>query len=74
MPMTGAGLAAARKAAIDAIPLPANNAIDALAYATAVRVADSGAIVDYIKANMSVASSGTDPQGGVVTSTSTAIT
>ena len=74
MAMTGTGLAAARKAAVDAIPAPTNDAAAATAYATALRLADSTAIVTYIQQNMGVASSGADPQGGIVTSASTAIT
>ena len=74
MPMIGTGLAAARKSAIDAIPLPSNDAASALAYATAVRVADSTAIVTYIQQNMGVTSQGADPQGGVVVSQSTVVT
>lgn len=74
MAMTGAGLAAARKAAIDAVPAPTNDAASALAYANAVRLADSTAWVTYIQQNLGVTSSGADPQGGVVTSQSTAVT
>lgn len=73
MAMTGAGLAAARKTAVDAVAAPANNATAAAAYADALRVADSTAIVTYIQSNMVVNSSGADPQGGTVLSTSTAV-
>jgi ABC-type branched-subunit amino acid transport system substrate-binding protein len=56
MAMTGAGLAAARKAAKDAVPAPtANTAAAALVYATAMNTADSTAIVSYLTANMVVA-------------------
>lgn len=72
--MTGAGLSAARIAAKSAVALPANTAAAAAAYATALQLADSTAIVTYIQNNMQVASSGADPQGGVVTSASTAVT
>jgi hypothetical protein len=75
MAMTGAGLAAARDAAIAAVAqVQTSNPATAAAYATALRLADSTAIVTYIQQNMGVASSGADPQGGVVTSASTAIT
>jgi hypothetical protein len=75
MAMTGAGLAAARAAALAGVTaVQTSNANAATAYATALRLADSTAIVTYIQQNMGVASSGADPQGGTVTSASTAIT
>jgi hypothetical protein len=62
MPMTGAGLAAARKAAVEAVPMTqSNNATDARAYGDALRLADSTAIVTYIIANALVV--GTDSHG-----------
>jgi hypothetical protein len=74
MAMTGAGLAAARAAALAAVtPVQTSNAADATAYATALRLADSTAIVTYIQQNLTVASSGADPQGGTVTSNSTVV-
>lgn len=75
MAMTGAGLAAARKTAKAAIALPINpnDGTQAAAYADALNTADSTAIVTYIQGNQVVTSSGTDPQGGTVTSTSTVI-
>lgn len=51
--MTGAGLAAVRKIAIEAVP------IDPVAtYADRLRVADSNAIVTYIQANAAVVVAG----------------
>lgn len=72
MAMTGAGLAAARKAARPAAS-QSSDPTTAAAAADAYLTADSNAIVQYIQANMTVASSGADPQGGVVTSASTVI-
>lgn len=74
MAMTGAGLAAARKSALAGVtPVQTQDPAAAAAYADALRVADSTAIVQYIQQNMVVNSSGADPQGGTVTSTSTAV-
>ena len=75
MAMTGAGLAAARSAALAAVTqVQTSNPATAAAYATALRLADSTAIVTYLQQNLGVASSGADPQGGVVVSNSTAVT
>jgi hypothetical protein len=74
MGMTGAGLSAARLAAIAAVtPVQTSSPTAAAAYQQAVILADSGAIVSYIQANMIVDSSGSDPQGGTVTSVSTTV-
>ncbi len=51
MPLDGEGLAAARKAAVEGVPPSDGSPAGAAAYADAVRKADSGAIVDYIKDN-----------------------
>jgi hypothetical protein len=62
MAMTGAGLAEARKAAMDAIASPnGNSAGDATAYREALLSADSNAIVEYIQAN--AAATGADSRG-----------
>lgn len=68
-------MAAARKSAVAGVtPVQTSDPVAAAAYADALRVADSTAIVTYIQSNMGVASFGADPQGGSVTSASTAIT
>lgn len=52
MAMTGTGLWAARKAAMDAVTSPSSaNPSDAIAYRDALGLADSTAIVTYIKQN-----------------------
>ena len=52
MAMTGTGLAAARKSALDAISSPSSsNPADATAYRDALLIADSTAIVTYIQGN-----------------------
>ena len=52
MAMTGPGLAAARKAAVDAVASnQTSNAADAQTYREAVLLADSNAIVQYIQQN-----------------------
>ena len=75
MAMTGAGLAAARKAAVDAVtPVQGSSAAAGKAYADALRVADSNAIVTYIQQNMGVASTGIGNLGNPVNSNSNSIT
>ncbi len=75
MAMTGAGLWAARKSAIAGVAaVQSSDPAAVAAYRDAIGIAESQAIIDYIKANMGVQSSGTDPQGGTVTSNSTLIT
>lgn len=74
MAMTGEGLAAARAAALAAVtPVQTSVAATAADYATALRLADSTAIVTYIQQNLAVTSEGADPQGGTVTSNSTVV-
>lgn len=52
MAMTGAGLAAARQAAVDEVASnQTSNAADAQTYREAVLLADSNAIVQYIQQN-----------------------
>ncbi len=52
MGMTGSGLWAARKAAMDAVVAPSSsNPDDAISYRDALGLADSTAIVEYIQAN-----------------------
>lgn len=52
MAMTGAGLQAARKAAVDAVACnQTSDAGSAQAYRDAILLADSQAIVDYIHSN-----------------------
>lgn len=65
MAMTGAGLAAARKAAIDAVAFnQTNTEADAVTYAEAILLADSTAIVQYIQNNAKATGTDTGTYGG----------
>lgn len=65
---------AARKAAIAGVaPVQSSDPAAIAAYRDAVGIADSQAIIDHIKASMTVQSGGADPQGGTVISSSTVI-
>jgi hypothetical protein len=72
MAMTAAGMVAKIKAAQPA-PSQTNDPAAAAAAADAYLLALCQGVIDEIKANMIVTSSGADPQGGSVTSTSTGI-
>jgi hypothetical protein len=75
MAMTASSMQSRIKSNISGItPVQGSGASAANAYRDAVTVAMCQGIIDEIKANMTVASSGADPQGGVVTSASTTIT
>lgn len=68
MPMTGAGMGAAIKTAIQAIPdIDITDSAELTSFCNAV----GDAVVQYIQANASVSASGADPQGGIVNSTGT---
>jgi len=65
MAMTGAGLAAARKAAVDAVAIAqTNNATSAQEYGEAWLLADSTAIVTYIQGNAQATGTDTGTNGG----------
>jgi hypothetical protein len=71
MAMDGAGLAAARQAAMDAIPyVQSNNPADAVADSEARLLADSTAIVTYIQTNSELVptTSDTGPAGAGIIS------
>lgn len=64
MALTGAGLWAARKAAMDAVALSQTDvAATAVSYGEALGLADSTAIVDYFKANTVVTTTSGAPDG-----------
>lgn len=74
MAMTSASMWSRIKANIIAItPVQGSDPAAANAYRDAVGQAMCTGIIDEIKNNQTVTSSGSDPQGGSVTSTSTAI-
>lgn len=65
MAMTGAGLAAARKAAIDAVTFnQTNTEAAAVSYAEAILLADSTAIVQYIQGTAHAVGTDTGTYGG----------
>jgi len=74
MAITGSSMWTRRKTAKNAItPYQGSDPAALAAYFDAIGIADSQAIIDEIK-TATVASTGVDPQGGSVVSTSTSIT
>jgi len=64
MALTGAGLWAARKSAVDAVVMAqSSDSATAIAYREAIGLADSTAIVDYFIANTVVTTTSGAPDG-----------